>query len=280
MTLGVIGLGLIGGSMSLELKKNGFTDCVIGFDKSLKHSQQALELGIIDEHADLDELMGRSDIIILSVPVIAAQKLLPTLLDHLTHKQIILDVGSTKSGICECVSSHKNRSRFVATHPMAGTEFSGPKAATLGLFRDKVAIICDHRDSSPLAVDKVKKLYKQLGMQVIFMDSHPHDMHAAYVSHISHISSFVLALAVLDKEKSEKTLLDMASGGFDSTVRLAKSDANMWSEIFIQNKDCILEVLEAYQKNLDAFKNSISAQDEKGIRDLIIKANQIKKALK
>ena len=224
--------------------------------------------------------MGRSDIIILSVPVIAAQKLLPTLLDHLTHKQIILDVGSTKSGICECVSSHKNRSRFVATHPMAGTEFSGPKAATLGLFRDKVAIICDHRDSSPLAVDKVKKLYKQLGMQVIFMDSHPHDMHAAYVSHISHISSFVLALAVLDKEKSEKTLLDMASGGFDSTVRLAKSDANMWSEIFIQNKDCILEVLEAYQKNLDAFKNSISAQDEKGIRDLIIKANQIKKALK
>ncbi len=280
MNLGLIGVGLIGGSMALDLKSKGFVSRVYAYDINATNSKDAVSLGIVDELVDLDELVEHSDIILLATPIKATHEMLPILLDCIGMDKVVLDVGSTKKGVCELVKYHKRRCRFVATHPMAGTENSGPKAAVKALFDSKVAIICDHRDSSPSALKKVRDMYQCLGMDVIYMDSGPHDMHAAYVSHISHISSFVLSLAVQEKEKSEKTLLDMASGGFESTVRLAKSDATMWSQIFMQNQKCILEVLEVYEKHLKVFKNLIKNNQESDLVGLIKKANKIKKALK
>ena len=280
MNLGLIGIGLIGGSMALDLKSKAFVSRVYGYDISAINSKHAVDLGIVDELVDLDQLVEQCDIIIVATPIKATHQILPVLLECVDTNKVVLDVGSTKKGICDLVRHHRRRGRFVATHPMAGTENSGPKAAEKGLFDAKVAIVCDHRDSSPTALKMVRDMYACLGMDVIYMDSGPHDMHAAYVSHISHISSFVLSLAVQEKEKSEKTLLDMASGGFESTVRLAKSDATMWSQIFMQNQKCILEVLEVYEKHLKVFKNLIENNRESDLVSLIKRANKIKKALK
>ena len=280
MTIGIIGLGLIGGSMALDLRAAGCAKKLIGADKNSKHCTQALNLKLVDQIMTVEELVENAELIILAIPVKSAQSLLLKLLDQIKEHQTIMDVGSTKEGICQKADGHGNRLRYVATHPMAGTEYSGPKAALKKLFKDKVCIICDHRKSALTAIKKVKEVYSALEMKLIYMDSRSHDMHAAYVSHISHISAFVLALAVLEKEKSEKTLLDMASGGFDSSVRLAKSDPGMWSQIFTQNKTHLLEVMDVYGAHLDKFRDYIKSSDEKSLFQLIEKANNIRKALK
>ncbi len=280
MTVGIIGLGLIGGSMAHDLRAKGHASKLIGADHNSKHCTEALSLKLVDQVMGIEELVVNSDLIILAIPVRSAHSVLTQVLDQIKEHQIIIDTGSTKEGICQTANLHSNRSRYVATHPMAGTEHSGPRAAIKGLFKEKVCIICDQNKSSLTAISKVKALYSLLGMKIIYMDSAAHDMHAAYVSHISHISAFVLALAVLEKEKSEKTLLDMASGGFDSSVRLAKSDPGMWSQIFTQNKTHLLEVMDAYGAHLNRFRKHIENSDEKSLIQLMEKANKIRKALK
>ena len=280
MTIGIIGLGLIGGSMALDLRTAGCAAKLIGSDQNPKHAAKALDLKLIDQVMPIEALVKEAELIILAIPVRSAQSLLLKVLDQIQEHQCIMDVGSTKEGICKKADKHPNRPRYVATHPMAGTEHSGPEAAIAGLFTDKVCIICDQNRSALTAIKKVKQIYAALKMKLIYMDSASHDMHAAYVSHISHISAFVLSLAVLEKEKSEKTLLDMASGGFDSSVRLAKSDPGMWSQIFTQNKSHLLEVLDAYGAHLDKFRKYINDSDEKNLYKLIEKANKIRKALK
>ncbi|MFT4032698.1 MAG: prephenate dehydrogenase, partial [Siphonobacter sp.] len=235
MTISIVGIGLIGGSMALALKDSGFAQTIIGVDKKVEHVVKALELQLVDKVALLDDAINQSDLIILAVPVDGLLTLLPYVLDRI-DKQIVIDVGSTKRPIVEAVQHHPNRRRFVATHPMAGTEYSGPEAAVRGLFTGKYNVICDAADSDPDAVATVKDLYERIGMNITEFDSVSHDVHTAYISHISHICSFALALTTLEKEKEANRIFELASSGFASTVRLAKSNPETWIPIFRQNR--------------------------------------------
>lgn len=278
MKVSIIGLGLIGGSMAIDLKKRKFTDYIVGVDNSSLHAHTALRLGIIDEIADLKTAVKKTDFIILAIPANASMKILPEILD-LIDNQVVTDVGSTKEPICKIVDYHKNRSQYVAAHPMAGTEHSGPWAAKSSLFDGKAVIITDAEKSNPEVLKETKRMFNCLHMHLIYMSSKNHDIHVAYVSHISHISSFALALTVLEKENNEKNIFDLASGGFDSTVRLAKSSSDMWVPIFTQNAENIIAVLDNYISQINNFKNKIQERNAEELTQLILKANQIKKIL-
>ncbi len=282
MTVGVIGLGLIGGSMALDLKRRGFASHTLGTESDPVAAEAAGTIGLVDEVVDPDTLVARSDIIVLAVPVGTAVSLLPSLLDAVgaSADKIVIDVCSTKEAVCRAVENHPARGRFVSTHPMAGTEYSGPWAAQPGLFDGRACIFCDAEKSDPEAVAEIERLYAALNMRILQMPSAQHDMHAAYVSHISHVTSFALALTVLDKEKDEKHIFDLASGGFSSTVRLAKSNPDMWVPILTQNKDNILQVMDTYIEKMQAFREAVAAEDQERIRQLIEEANHIKKILR
>lgn len=280
MIVTVVGLGLIGGSMALDLKNRGFANKVIGVDDNINHTNIALLSKIVDQVDDLESAIKQSDLIIIATPINATKNLLPEILDQIKGTiKVVTDVGSTKSGIGKIVENYVNRKQYVASHPMAGTEFSGPLAAVSRLFDYKNAIICDKELSSDFALSLVKQMYETLNMKVIFMQSKQHDVSAAYVSHMSHISSFVLSLAVLDKENNDKNILNLASGGFASTVRLAKSSAQMWVPIFEQNAEYILEVVDTYLEKLQVFRDSINNNDNEKLTELIVQANQIQKIL-
>jgi prephenate dehydrogenase len=279
MKIAIIGLGLMGGSAAIDLKKRGFAVSITGVDKNKLHAETALHMGIVDAIAPLDKAIQNSELIVVAVPVDAAVKLIPEILDR-TSGQVITDMCSTKEMICRVVKYHPGRKNYVAAHPMAGTEFSGIWAAKSGLFDGKAVIYCDAEDSGIRPLATVRRMFESLNMRETFMDSSSHDRHAAFVSHISHISSFALALTVLDQEKNEKHIFDLASGGFDSTVRLAKSSAEMWSPIFEQNAANIVEVLETYIEKLKSFKQAIGRSERNKIDALINKSNQIKKILK
>ena len=279
MQVGVIGIGLIGGSMAIDLKKRKFADRAGGVESEQLHAAAAKEMGLVDDLVNLEDCIAESDIIVVATPVSAALRLIPQILDKV-DKQIVTDVCSTKEKINEMVHYHPNRKNFVAAHPMAGTEYSGPWAALSGLFDGRAGIICNAEDSDIRAVELVKSMYDCLNMRMIYMRAAHHDVHTAYVSHISHISSFALALTVLEKEKNEKNIFDLASGGFSSTVRLAKSNADMWAPIFSQNKENVLTVLDTYIEKLQEFKKHISDYDEQGVRELIYKANKIKRIIR
>ena len=279
MIVGLIGIGLIGGSLGLDLKDRGFATEVIGCSRRLPTAERAKSLGLIDKVVAKDELIKTADLIILCVPVNVLVDELLYVLDRV-DQQVVADMGSTKNSIIDAIHDHPKRGRFVATHPMAGTENSGPDAALNGLFDNKVAIICDRERTDKDAVTVVEQLLEVLNMKVRYMDAKEHDMHAAYVSHISHISSFVLSSTVLDKEKSAKAILDMAGGGFESTVRLAKSSPQMWSQIFEQNANNMLEVLDTYIDKMQYFRNCIENGAYDDLEVFMKEANAIKKILK
>lgn len=279
MKLCIIGLGLIGGSMAIDLKKRKYARHIIGVDNNPLHSNIALKLEMIDEIANLEEGIKKADIIILSTPAKASMELLPKILD-LLDEQIVTDVCSTKELLCSRIEHHEKRNQYVAAHPMAGTEHSGPWAAKTALFDGKAVIIAEAEKSLSKAVNEVKKLYNTLHMHLIYMNATNHDIHVAYVSHISHISSFALALTVLDKEHNEKNIFDLASGGFDSTVRLAKSSHEMWVPIFEQNANNIIGVLDNYISQINKFKSLIQERKTEELSELILQANHIKKILR
>ncbi len=276
MIITIIGLGLIGGSAAIDLRKRGFADKIIGVDKDLVNANIALHIGLVDALMDLESAVKNSDMIILAIPVNSALSMLPKVLSLVKH-QSVLDMCSTKEDLLTHIKSHPKRKQFVASHPMAGTEFSGPWSAKTGLFDGKASILCDVEDSDSEVVSQVKKMYETLNMRIIYMDSKNHDIHAAYVSHISHISSFALALTVLEKEKNEKHIFDLASGGFDSTVRLAKSSAEMWTPIFSHNKKNVLGVLDTYIEKLNDFRKCIEAEKSDSLYELISESNKIKR---
>lgn len=296
MTVGIVGLGLIGGSMAIDLRRRGFASEILGVEAEPVNASAALNIGLADEIVDLEQCIDRSDIVVLSVPVGTAVKMLPMVLDRFAEtlpgpdpadvssgvrcKKIVIDVCSTKASLVEAVRDHPARRRYVATHPMAGTEYSGPWAAQPGLFDGRACIICNGDDSDKDAVEVIEALYDCLNMRLTSMDASAHDVHTAYVSHISHITSFALALTVLDKEKDEKHIFDLASGGFSSTVRLAKSNADMWVPILSQNRDNVLKVMDTYIEKMNEFRDAISSGDEKRIRELIGEANRIKRILR
>jgi prephenate dehydrogenase len=277
MKLTVVGLGLIGGSAALDLKARGFATRVTGVDSSPEHGRQALERGLVDEVKPLEEALADSALVIISVPVSGISRVLHHALA--LGQATVTDMGSTKSSICEAVASHPGRSRYVASHPMAGTEHSGPKAAIAGLFEGKAAVICDGEQSDPESLALVEEMYRALKMRLVRMGSTEHDLHAAYVSHLSHISSFVLANTVLDKEKDVDTIFDLASGGFESTVRLAKSSPDMWTPIFEQNRGSVVEALEAYIGHLTRFRDSLANGKLDETRRLMENANRIRGVL-
>lgn len=283
MTLSIIGLGLIGGSMAIDLKRRHFADEILGVEKEAVNAAAALKIGLVDEIVPFEEAVQRGDIIVIAVPVGSAVKLLQQVLDMFsslgTKDKIVIDTCSTKAEIVRGVHYHPMRSRYVATHPMAGTEYSGPWAAMPCLFDGRACIFANSDESDPRAVKTIERLYNVLNMRPIYMNAEQHDVHTAYVSHISHLTSFALALTVLEKEKDEKHIFDLASGGFSSTVRLAKSNADMWVPILSQNRDNILQVMDTYISKISEFRDAIADYDEDKIRSLIEEANHIKKIL-
>lgn len=280
MNLALIGVGLIGGSMALKLREQGKVTHCYGVDTDTEHLTQALALGMIDEALSLEEAIPRADLIIIAIPVEATKSLLPGILDLIDDHQIVMDTGSTKFAIVEAVAGHPKRGRFVASHPMWGTENSGPKAATALAFSGKVAVLCDSVDSAADAVSYVSQVYQNLGMQVIEMDSASHDIHTAYISHISHITSYALANTVLEKEREEETIFQLASSGFSSTVRLAKSHPEMWVPIFKHNKENVLDVLNEHITQLRKFKSALEKENFEFLEELIKNANRIRSILK
>ncbi len=279
MVVTVIGIGLIGGSLAISLKEKGFADKVIGVSRTEKSMDKAIALGLIDEKSTFDIAVEQADLIILAVPMSAYDALLPKILDRINKQQVVIDVGSTKGAFLQKIENHPMRRRFVATHPMAGTEYSGPEAAISGLFEKKCVVLCNQEESDTDAVTLVEDMYKLLDMKVIYMNASDHDVHAAYVSHISHISSFALALTVLEKEKEEDRIFELASGGFESTVRLAKSSPAMWAPIFMENRYNVLDVLYEMIFQLKKMKQMLIDHDEKEFYELIEKANEIKKII-
>lgn len=282
--LGIIGLGLIGGSMAIDLKRKGFAQTILGVDADSVNAAAAEKIGLVDRVVSFEECVDQSDVIILAVPVDAALKLLPMVLDRFEQTgakdKLVMDVCSTKEHLSRSVKYHAKRKMYVASHPMSGTEYSGPWAALPGLFDGRACIICDSDESDRKAVRTVEELYTALNMRVIYMNSSNHDVHTAYVSHVSHVISFALAQTVLEKEKDEKHIFDLASGGFASTARLAKSGADMWTPILLQNSDNVLRVMDTYMEKLQAFRDAIADGDQEAVRGLIEEANKIRRIIR
>lgn len=279
MIITIIGVGLIGGSLAITLKENGFASRVLGVDASRDNLDKAIRRRLIDEDVSMDEGLSRGEIILLATPVDAMRKILPQLLDLVQQNQVIIDVGSTKETLLEEVDQHAKRQRYVAAHPMAGTEFSGPEAAIPNLFDHKVCALVDVHLSATDAVEKTKALFRSIPMRIVELNRKEHDQHTAYVSHISHISSFALALTVLEKEQDENRIFELASAGFDSSVRLAKSSPDMWVPIFRQNRDNVLDVLDEHINQLARFRSLLIKKDFETFYSLIEEANQIRRIL-
>jgi prephenate dehydrogenase len=252
---------------------------LIGVEANEDHARKAVELELVDETMSLDEAIQQSEVIILAIPVDTLVKLLPSILNKI-NKQIVIDLGSTKSQLIDAVKDHPKRGRYVATHPMWGTEYSGPQAAVRGAYENKAVIICNANESDADALEWTKAMYKKIGMHLLEMEAKAHDLHAAYVSHISHITSFALANTVLEKEKEEQAIFELASAGFESTVRLAKSNPAMWVPIFMQNKVNVLDVLNEHIEQLKKFKESIEKEDNNYLMKLIEDANKIRRIIK
>jgi prephenate dehydrogenase len=276
----IVGVGLISGSFALALKEKGFAKKIIGVSRTKASLDKAKELGIIDEALPLAEAVKQSDFIYVAIPVDATVTVMKEIMDLVNDKQIVADAGSTKYALCKALANHPMRNRFVATHPMWGTEYSGPEAAVKGAFEGRACVICEKEKSADDAVTSVENIYKTLGMHIIYMDAESHDTHAAYVSHISHITSFALANTVLEKEKEENAIFELAGGGFESTVRLAKSNPAMWAPIFMQNRENVLDVLNEHISQLRKFKASLEKENLEYLIELMENANKIKRILK
>lgn len=276
----IIGVGLIGGSLALAMKEKGFAKKVIGVGRPQGSINKALELGLIDEALPLEEAVKQSDFIYVSIPVDVTVPVMKQVMDLVNEKQIVSDGGSTKFALCDALKDHPMRKRFVASHPMWGTEYSGPEAAVKDAFAGRACVICEKDKSDEDAVEKVEHIYKSLGMHIVYMDAYNHDVHAAYVSHISHITSFALANTVLEKEKEENAIFELAGGGFESTVRLAKSNPAMWAPIFMQNRENVLDVLNEHISQLRKFKASLEKENWEYLNELMENANKIKRIIK
>ncbi|MFI3266440.1 MAG: prephenate dehydrogenase [Rikenellaceae bacterium] len=279
MVITIIGVGLIGGSFALSLRKNNIAHRIIGVDHNEEHGKTAIERGIVDEMLPLDEAIEQSEMIVLSTPVDTIPLLAIKVLNKVTS-QVVIDMGSTKGELSEIIDCHPRRARFVLTHPMWGTENSGPESAVSTGFSGRVLVICDKHRSDEDAVNLVEGIYTKLDMPIKYMAAEDHDVHAAYISHISHVTSFALALTVLDKEREEDRIFDLAGAGFESTVRLAKSSYTMWSPIFMQNRFNVLDVLREHIHQLQIIKKVLEKGDRTELEELIKKANTIRRILK
>lgn len=274
-----IGIGLIGGSFSKDLRSLYPESKFFGISRKEATLDRAIELGLIDSKASLEDL-EQADLVIVSIPVDATISILPKVLDHVSDKTLVIDAGSVKQSICDAVLEHPKRKNFLACHPIAGTEFSGPDAAIAGLYKGKTMIICEVEKTTFKLQEFALELFQKLGMRIRYMNAESHDKHIAYVSHLSHISSFMLGKTVIEKEQNEKDIFDMAGSGFESTVRLAKSSPAMWTPIFEKNKTNVISALEEYIANLQSFKTLMENNDNEAVYEEMNKTNKIKDILK
>ena len=279
MKVTIVGLGLIGGSIAMDLRKKGIASSIAGIDTNETNASTALKLGLVDSLEESIESVNEADVVIMAIPVHALAKTLPLVLDVIGEKTIVLDAGSTKSAICKSVVNHPKRNHFVAAHPIAGTENSGPEAAFSGLFKGKTTIICEKQNSSVAALETASLVFEALEMNVIYMEPEEHDKHVAYVSHLSHVTSFLLGQTVLDIEKDEKNIAMLAGSGFASTVRLAKSSPDMWVPIFEQNMEYLSQALQEYIIHLQRFQYHLMKRDTQELHRTMTEANQIRRIL-
>jgi prephenate dehydrogenase len=279
MKIAIVGLGLIGGSLAIDLRSKKIATRLIGVDFNEGHARKALELGLVDEILPEEKTFAESDVVILAIPVNTIGALLPSILDRVAKNAVVIDTGSTKSMICKSVAQHDRRAQFVAAHPISGTENSGPTAALQGLFEGKTNIICEKEQSSKSSLAVAKNIFDSVGMDTIFMEPDEHDKHVAYVSHLSHVSSFLLGQTVLDIEKDEKNIFDLAGSGFASTVRLAKSSPAMWAPIFEQNSEYLSQALLEYIMHLQKFHYHLMKKDTKELVKTLTNANEIRRVL-
>jgi prephenate dehydrogenase len=276
----IVGVGLISGSLALALKEKGLAKNIIGVSRTKESTDKALKLGIIDEALSLEEAVKKSDFIYVAIPVDVTVAVTLQIMDLITPQQIVADAGSTKYVLCQALANHPLRKRFVATHPMWGTEYSGPESAVRGAFSGRSCVICEKDKTDKEVAEKIESLYKTLGMNIVYMEAENHDIHAAYVSHISHITSFALANTVLEKEKEEDAIFELAGGGFESTVRLAKSNPSMWAPIFMQNRENVLDVLNEHISQLRKFKSCLEKENYEYLKELMQNANKISRIIK
>ncbi len=280
LTVTIVGVGLISGSFALGLKEKNLASHIIGVSRTEASAKKALELGLVDEMLPLEAAVKKSQLIYVAIPVDVTIAVVHKILDLINDKQTVADAGSTKSALSHEIENHPMRRRFVLTHPMWGTEYSGPEAAVRHAFAGRACVICDKEKTDDDALQLLEKLYKELGMSIVYMNAEDHDVHAAYVSHISHITSFALANTVLEKEKEEEAIFELSGGGFESTVRLAKSSASMWVPVFMQNRENVLDVLNEHITQLRKFKASLEKENVNFLVELIENANKIKKIIK
>ena len=279
MKILIAGLGLIGGSFALALRDRGIADEILGVEKSDENAAEALRLGLADRIVTLEEGVPQADLVVLATPVDTIPLMAVKALNHVTDRQVVMDMGSIKAELCEVISMHARRGRFVAAHPMWGTEYSGPRAAQHGAFTGRNAVVCEAERSDADALAAVERIFRALDVPVVYMGAEEHDLHAAYVSHISHVTSFALALTVLEKEREERHIFDLAGGGFESTVRLAKSAAATWVPILLRNKYNVLDVLREHIHQLQIMRRMIERDDAEGLTGAFEKANSIQRII-
>jgi prephenate dehydrogenase len=280
MTITIVGLGLMGSSIALALNEIGFCKHIIGVDSNAKHCKEAEKLNIVNEIKTLNQSILISDVIIVATPVAASINIISEVLDIISEHQTVIDLGSTKNDLCVRFKDHLKRENYVAAHPIAGTENSGPKAAISDLYKNKKVVVCEKNKSSDKALSVALEMFNKIGMSTVFMTPEEHDKHLAYISHLSHISSFALGLTVLDLEKDEKNIFNLAGSGFSSTARLAKSSPEMWNSIISQNKENVLPALDAYIHHLNGFRQDIINNNEKGLTSKMLEANNIRRIIK
>ena len=279
MKILIAGLGLIGGSFALALRDRGIADEILGVEKSDENAAEALRLGLADRIVTLEEGVPQADLVVLATPVDTIPLMAIKALNHVTDRQVVMDMGSIKAELCEVISMHARRGRFVAAHPMWGTEYSGPRAAQHGAFTGRNAVVCEAERSDADALATVERIFRTLDVPVVYMGAEEHDLHAAYVSHISHVTSFALALTVLEKEREERHIFDLAGGGFESTVRLAKSAAATWVPILLRNKYNVLDVLREHIHQLQIMRRMLERDDAEGLTSAFGKANSIQRII-
>lgn len=280
MNVVFVGIGLMGGSMALAMKEFHFAQNYIGCSRNPQTIKKALDLKLVNQSGELEEVVPQADFVVLATPIDAIIKQLPTVLDLIKENAVVIDLGSTKESIAKSIEDHPKRKNYVATHPIAGTEYSGPESAFASLYQDKVCIICDKEKSDPTAVKKVEEMYTQMKMKLVYMSAKEHDSYLAYVSHLSHIISFALSNTVLDEQKNSKAILNLAGSGFASTVRLAKSSPGMWVPILLDNKTHIIQAIEDYISHLKEIKTAIENNNAQEIFNYLLRANEIGKILK
>lgn len=278
MNIFIIGTGLIGGSFALDIQQEYKDARIYGIDQNEEHLHEAIALGVVHDLAKMEDL-STADVVFIAIPVDASLDLIPRVLDLVNDNAVVIDAGSTKQNICEVVRNHSKRRNFLAAHPIAGTEFSGPRAALRGLYKEKTSIICEVEKTAFKLQEKALAMFQRIGMRIRYMDPVSHDKHIAYVSHLSHISSFMLGKTVIEKEKNERDIFDMAGSGFESTVRLAKSSPAMWAPIFEQNKENVIETLEEYISNLQQFKKLMEDGNFKAVYEEMENTNHIRNIL-